>query len=66
MTSTGEYGHPRAGPALLAVARELAARAGAVTEREGRAWLDAFREQGAHGPIVAGRRHIFVWGRKPA
>ena len=24
-----------------------------------------FHEQGARGPIVAGRLHIFVWGRKP-
>jgi hypothetical protein len=36
-----------------------------VSESEGRAWLDAFHEQGAQGPIVAGRLHIFVWGRKP-
>lgn len=44
---------------------EVAVKAGVVTELEGRAWLDAFREQGAEGPIVAGRLHIFVWGRKP-
>jgi len=44
---------------------EAAVKTGAVTELEGRRWLDAFREQGAQGPIVAGRLHIFVWGRKP-
>jgi ubiquinone/menaquinone biosynthesis C-methylase UbiE len=44
---------------------EVAIKAGVVTESEGRAWLDAFHEQGAQGPIVAGRLHIFVWGRKP-
>jgi ubiquinone/menaquinone biosynthesis C-methylase UbiE len=45
---------------------EVAVKTGVVTEAEGRRWLDAFREQGAQGPIVAGRLHIFVWGRKPA
>jgi hypothetical protein len=44
---------------------EVAVKAGAITENEGRLWLDAFHEQGARGPIVAGRLHIFVWGRKP-
>jgi ubiquinone/menaquinone biosynthesis C-methylase UbiE len=44
---------------------EAAVKVGAVTELEGRAWLRAFHEQGAQGPIVAGRLHIFVWGRKP-
>ena len=44
---------------------EAAAKAGRITESERRAWLDAFHEQGAQGPIVAGRLHIFVWGRKP-
>ena len=29
------------------------------------AWLHAFHDQEAQGPIVAGRLHIFVWGRKP-
>ena len=43
---------------------EVAVTTGVVTELEGRRWLDAFREQGAQGPIVAGRLHIFVWGRK--
>jgi ubiquinone/menaquinone biosynthesis C-methylase UbiE len=44
---------------------EVAVKAGVVTESEGRAWLDAFHDQGAQGPIVAGRLHIFVWGQKP-
>jgi len=44
---------------------EAAVKAGVVTESQGHAWLRAFREQGAQGPIVAGRLHIFVWGRKP-
>lgn len=45
---------------------EVAAKAGVITDFQRRAWLDAFHEQGAQGPIVAGRLHIFVWGRKPA
>ena len=45
---------------------DVAARSGAISEAERRAWLDAFREHGAEGPIVAGRLHIFAWGRKPA
>ena len=45
---------------------EVAVKMGAITELERRAWLDAFHEQQARGPIVAGRLHIFVWGRKPA
>ena len=44
---------------------EVAVKAGVITEFERLAWLDAFHEQGAQGPIVAGRLHIFVWGRKP-
>jgi len=44
---------------------EVAVKAGVVTESEGRAWLRTFHDQGAQGPIVAGRLHIFVWGRKP-
>ena len=45
-------------------ARDLV-KAGVITEVEGRGWLDAVPELGARGPIVAGRLHIFVWGRKP-
>jgi ubiquinone/menaquinone biosynthesis C-methylase UbiE len=44
---------------------EVAAKARVITEFERRAWLNALHEQGAQGPIVAGRLHIFVWGRKP-
>ena len=44
---------------------EVAVKAGVITEFEGRAWLDAFRQQGTQGAIIAGRLHIFVWGRKP-
>jgi ubiquinone/menaquinone biosynthesis C-methylase UbiE len=45
---------------------EAAVRMGVITEGEGRAWLGAFHAQGGQGPIIAGRLHIFVWGRKPA
>jgi ubiquinone/menaquinone biosynthesis C-methylase UbiE len=45
---------------------EAAVKMGVITESESRAWLDAFQEQGVRGPIIAGRLHIFVWGRKPA
>jgi ubiquinone/menaquinone biosynthesis C-methylase UbiE len=45
---------------------EVAVKVGVITEFERRAWLDAFHEQEAQGSIVAGRLHIFVWGRKPA
>lgn len=50
---------------MAARCAEVAIKAGVVTEREGDTWLRAFHEQGAQGPIVAGRLHIFVWGRKP-
>jgi ubiquinone/menaquinone biosynthesis C-methylase UbiE len=45
---------------------EVAVKVGVITEFERSAWLDAFHEQEAQGSIVAGRLHIFVWGRKPA
>jgi ubiquinone/menaquinone biosynthesis C-methylase UbiE len=45
---------------------EVALQAGAITDAERRAWLTAFRAQHDQGPIVAGRLHIFVWGRRPA
>jgi hypothetical protein len=45
---------------------EAAVKTGVVTPLEGRRWLDAFREQGSEGSIVAGRLHIFVWGRRPS
>jgi ubiquinone/menaquinone biosynthesis C-methylase UbiE len=44
---------------------EAAVKAGVVTESEGRSWLHAFHDHADRGPIVAGRLHIFVWGRKP-
>ena len=43
---------------------EVAVKVGAISEFERRAWLDAFHERGAEGPIIAGRLHVFVWGRK--
>lgn len=43
---------------------EVAAKTGAISEGERRAWMDAFNAQADEGPIVAGRLHIFVWGRK--
>ncbi|HET7342739.1 MAG TPA: hypothetical protein VFL90_14850, partial [Methylomirabilota bacterium] len=43
----------------------VALKVGAITEAERRAWLEAFHAQGAQGPIVAGRLHLFVWGRTP-
>jgi hypothetical protein len=44
---------------------EVTVKTGAITEFERRGWLDAFHERGAQGPLIAGRLHIFVWGRKP-
>jgi len=41
-----------------------AASSGAVTADEARGWLETFRAQLADGPVVAGRLHLFVWGRK--
>jgi ubiquinone/menaquinone biosynthesis C-methylase UbiE len=45
---------------------EVAVKVGAITGAERTAWLEAFHAQEARGPIIAGRLHIFVWGRKPA
>ena len=42
-----------------------AAKSGAVTADEASRWLDAFHAQLEDGPVVAGRLHLFVWGRKP-
>jgi SAM-dependent methyltransferase len=44
---------------------DVAVKTGAVTEDEGRRWLAQFQALGAQGPIVAGRLHVLVWGRKP-
>ena len=43
-----------------------AAAAGAVSEAEGRAWIEDLRAAQARGPVIAGRLHVFVWGRRPA
>jgi len=43
---------------------EVAVKVGAISELERRAWLDAFHERATEGPIIAGRLHVFVWGRK--
>jgi len=45
---------------------DAAVKAGAITEAERSTWLDALHAQRARGPIIAGRLHIFVRGRKPA
>ena len=42
-----------------------AAVSGAVSSEEAAAWLAAFRAQLPLGPVVAGRLHVFAWGRKP-
>ncbi len=47
-------------------AAETAFTAGAITEGERRGWLDALHAERARGPVIAGRLHIFTWGRKPA
>ena len=45
---------------------EIAARLGAITHAERARWLEGFRAEQAAGGAIAGRLHIFVWGRKPA
>lgn len=45
---------------------DAAVKAGAITVAERNAWLNALHSQQARGPVIAGRLHIFVWGRKPA
>lgn len=45
---------------------EVALKIGAITEAERSLWLEALHEEHARGPVVAGRLHIFVQGRKPA
>lgn len=47
-------------------AAESALKVGAITESERRGWLEALHAEQARGPVIAGRLHIFVWGRKPA
>jgi ubiquinone/menaquinone biosynthesis C-methylase UbiE len=45
---------------------EVALEAGAISEAERSRWLQALHAEHARGPVVAGRLHIFVQGRKPA
>jgi ubiquinone/menaquinone biosynthesis C-methylase UbiE len=45
---------------------EVALKAGAITEGERSAWMHALVAQRERGPVIAGRLHIFAWGRKPA
>jgi ubiquinone/menaquinone biosynthesis C-methylase UbiE len=47
-------------------AAETAARVGAITEVEREAWLGALAIERESGRFVAGRTHLFVWGRRPA
>ena len=47
-------------------AAETALTVGAITEAERRGWLDALHAEQARGPVIAGRLHIFTWGRRPA
>jgi len=47
-------------------AADTALAVGAITEAERRGWLDALHAEQARGPVIAGRLHIFTWGRKPA
>ena len=43
---------------------QAALKSQAITEAECRCWLDQFRAEIARGPVVAGRLHLFTWGRK--
>jgi ubiquinone/menaquinone biosynthesis C-methylase UbiE len=45
---------------------EVALKAGAITAAERSRWVRALHAEQARGPVVAGRLHIFVQGRKPA
>jgi ubiquinone/menaquinone biosynthesis C-methylase UbiE len=45
---------------------EVALKAGAITAAERSHWVQALHAEQARGPVVAGRLHIFVQGRKPA
>jgi SAM-dependent methyltransferase len=51
---------------LMERAAAVAITSGAITEAEGRGWLDALHGLEARGPIIAGRLHVFTWGRRPA
>jgi SAM-dependent methyltransferase len=45
---------------------DVAVKAGAISDAERNVWVAAFHAQHEQGPIVAGRLHVFVWGRKTA
>lgn len=45
-------------------AAEVALAAGAISEAERRAWLDALHAEQAAGRFLAGRTHLFVWGTR--
>ncbi len=47
-------------------AAELAAQIGAITDAERHRWLETLRAEQAAGRFLAGRTHLFVWGRRPA
>jgi SAM-dependent methyltransferase len=47
-------------------AADTALAVGSITEDERRGWLDELHAQQARGPVIAGRLHIFTWGRRPA
>ena len=51
---------------MMERAVDTAVTTGAITDVERLGWLDALRAEQAHGPVIAGRLHIFVWRRKPA
>jgi SAM-dependent methyltransferase len=51
---------------MMERAAEVAVASGAVTEVEARGWLDTLHALQARGPVIAGRLHIFTWGRRPA
>lgn len=42
-----------------------AVASGAVRDVDAAEWLAGFRAQLAHGPVVAGRLHVFAWGTRP-
>jgi SAM-dependent methyltransferase len=51
---------------LMERAADVAVASGAVTEAERSGWLDALHALQARGPVIAGRLHVFTWGRRPA
>ncbi len=47
-------------------AADVAQRTGAISEAEGRRWLEELRAEQAAGAFLGGRLHIFAWGTRPA